>query len=107
MDDLQRRVLTAVRHARSGLEPADARLLHKRVLELRAEVVDADYNPADRLRLITFCAEAHAAAQWALGRPSTNLVAPHPTSNATYRPRHDLAGRRSFTKSVAGGRLTR
>ncbi|MBB5911165.1 hypothetical protein BJY24_000032 [Nocardia transvalensis] len=73
MDDLRRRVLTTVEHARQGLDPADARLLERRVVDLCAEIAGADYAPAERRRLMACCSEARAAARWAMGRPSTNL----------------------------------
>ncbi|PPJ26956.1 hypothetical protein C5E45_22275 [Nocardia nova] len=70
MDDLQRRVLTALTSARRGLKTADARLLERRIVGLRAEVDAAGYPRPQHPRLKASCAEALAAARWTLGRPN-------------------------------------
>ncbi|BCK57515.1 hypothetical protein [Nocardia wallacei] len=93
MDDLQRRILTTVQHARRGLDEADARLMERRAVDLRAEIDDADYGQADRLRLIACCSEAQATARWVLGRPSTTLPPMRGPSNRGSRYRragHDI-----------------
>ncbi len=68
MDDLERRILTTVQHARHGLGQADARFLERRILGLYAEVGGANYEPAHQRRLLAYCSEAHELARWALGR---------------------------------------
>ncbi|WP_216897102.1 hypothetical protein [Nocardia alni] len=67
MDDLERRILTTVQHARRGLGQADARFLERRIWGLHAEVGGANYEPAQRRRLLAYCSEARALARWALG----------------------------------------
>ncbi|GAB2687213.1 hypothetical protein [Nocardia thraciensis] len=71
MDGLQRRIWMALNRANDDLDPADARMLARRVLDLRAEVDSSDYGRTERLRLISSCSEVLAATRWALGRPGT------------------------------------
>ncbi|WP_157121734.1 hypothetical protein [Nocardia miyunensis] len=73
MDGLQRRVLVALEHARDGMNAADARLLERRLVDLRAELDAADYGPALRSRLNGSWSEALTAVRWTLGRYSFGL----------------------------------
>ena len=65
VDGLQRRVLLACEHAHHVSGSQDARMLERRLIDLRCEIATAGYSRSKRHRLVTVCRDALAAARQA------------------------------------------